>query len=92
MKNTIQSESLLNLNEGVNAAELVTNELAAYRTSAKLNGYAVIYEEGDVAFFRKKSSALLGAVNDLTAWVKIHGGSLRIFTNANGEAAIEIQS
>lgn len=87
----IKADTIRNLNQGVNAAELILGDLVAYRKANKLNGFAVIYDESDIDSFSRKSNALLNGLYDLMSWVKVNGGELRIFTNANGEAAIKFQ-
>tara|TARA_R110002012_G_scaffold286849_1_gene478590 strand:+ start:172 stop:744 length:573 start_codon:yes stop_codon:yes gene_type:complete len=86
----IKAETLRNLDANVDASELILGELTSYRKSNKLNGYAVVYEDS-VDFFNRKSGALLNGIYDLVSWVKVNGGELCIFTNANGEAAIKFQ-
>jgi len=86
----IKAETLRNLDANVDASGLILGELTSYRKSNKLNGYAVVYEDS-IDFFNRKSGALLNGIYDLVSWVKVNGGELRIFVNANGEAAIKFQ-
>ena len=86
----IKAETLRNLDANVDASELILGELTSYRKLNKLNGYAVVYEDS-IDFFNRKSGALLNGIYDLVSWVKVNGGELRIFVNANGEAAIKFQ-
>ena len=87
----IKSKTLRNLNKDVNSAEIVLSELVSYKKANKLSGFAVIYDENDTDLFKRKSTALLDGIYDLISWVKVHGGEIRLFTNALGNAAIKSQ-
>ena len=87
----IKAEAIQSIKDDREAAKLVLCELLSYRTAEKLKGLAVIHEQREIEFFKRKCHALFDAVLDLVRVVKTYGGELRIFTNFNREAAIKNQ-